>query len=68
MCFELKKDVNAVVEQAREYANKNDCTRFVNARVRMLHGDIAVTYSHSDWFCSDSSVYRADTNGEGEWL
>lgn len=63
-------NVHDCVQAALAYASLHLCTRYVNARVRYntTSAKIEVTYSHSDWFCSDSSVYCANADDKGEWL
>jgi len=68
MCLAPCVNVHDCVQAALAYASLHLCTRYVNARVRYTGGKIVVTYSHSDWFCSDSSVYCANAGDKGEWL
>lgn len=61
--------LNAALRQSIE----DKCTKHINARVRLIHDQGAgariprITYSVSDWFCSDSTVYSV-TNGDGEFV
>lgn len=59
---------NAAVGHALARSKEYRCTVYVNAHVRVdaAHAPV-VTYTISDWFTSDASVYSA-TNGEGERL
>lgn len=55
----------------RSVADK--CTTYINARVRLVRQPgttgrtVEVTYSISDWFCSDSTVATVDDDGVIEY-
>ena len=66
--------VEQAIERAHARSVRDQCTTHVNARVRLVRGatfgsyKTEISYTISDWFCSDSTVYTAQADGTGETL
>lgn len=68
----MTRTIEQVIDLAHARSVRDECTTHVNARVRLVRGATVGSYTHevsyslSDWFCSDSTVYTAHPDGTGE--